>query len=78
MRSTDVIAFGKGLALTAAGGSITLRQILTEGSLALTVIGAALAVAGGWWTYRTARTKNRTAEIELQIKQAELAALDKK
>ncbi len=77
MRGADFFAFAKGLAVTAAGSGITVRQLLTDGSLALTVIGAALAVAGGWWTYRTAVTKNRTAQIELRIREAELRALER-
>lgn len=55
------------------GSTVTLTEIIRDGSLWLTFAGAALALIGGIWTYKTARvrfqiemTKLRQAELELE------------
>lgn len=55
------------------GSTVTLTEIIRNGSLWLTFGGAALALVGGVWTYRTAKirfqiemTKLKQAELELE------------
>ncbi len=51
------------------GGTVSVKEIVTSGSLWLTLGGALLAFIGGFWTLWTARTRYR---IELvKLKQAE-------
>lgn len=67
--------FFKGLALTVSGSAITLRELLTNGSLLLTCAGAAMALCGGYWAYRAKRTESQLREVELEIRREELRAL---
>lgn len=71
------LSYVKGCGLAVIGGGITLREILTNGSLLLTCIGGTLAVLGGYWAYRCKRAEARIRELELRIKERQLAALEK-
>lgn len=72
-----LLSFFRGLAVTFTGVGVTINQILTHGSLLLTLVGAILAVAGGWWTYRTQRLKHRIAETELKKAELDLARFER-
>ena len=55
------------------GGTITITEVVREGSIWLTFAGAILAFVGGIWTYNTAKirfkieiTKLKQAEIEFE------------
>jgi hypothetical protein len=63
----------KGTLLAMLGGGLSLREILTNGSLVLTCVGGMLAVLGGYWAYRSKRIEHRTREVELRLKEIELA-----
>ncbi len=67
--------FFKGLALTAAGSALTLREWLSNGSLFLTLVGAALAVGGGYWAYRNKKLEHQLKVLEVRIKHEELRQL---
>jgi len=54
------------------GSTVTLTEILRDGSLLLTVAGGALAVCGGIWTYRTARVKFQIEMTNLKLAEIEL------
>lgn len=58
-------SFLKGLLLGTFGGTLTVHEILVNGSLLLTCFGGALAVLGGYWAYRTKRLEHRIKQIEL-------------
>jgi len=53
------------------GGSVSLSEIITSGSLALTFIGALLAVIGGWWAYRSSKLKYEVAVLDHKIRKIE-------
>ena len=63
----------KGLFALLTGSGLTLHELLTNGSLFLTVCGGVLALGGGWWTYRTARLNHRKAQLDLDRAELELA-----
>lgn len=52
------------------GGTISVQQMITSGSLWLTAGGSLLAFAGGIWTWKTSRLKYQIESVKL--KQAEL------
>jgi hypothetical protein len=54
------------------GSTVTLTEIIREGSLWLTFGGAALALVGGVWTYRTAKIRFKIAMAELKQVELEL------
>jgi hypothetical protein len=68
----NLSSYLKGCFLAALGGSVTLHEILVNGSLLLTCSGGVLAVLGGYWAYCTKRLENRTAVVELRMKELEL------
>ncbi len=52
------------------GSTVTVTEIVKNGSMWLTFGGALLAVLGGWWTLRTSKVR---FQIEMtKLKQAEL------
>ena len=53
------------------GSTVTLTEIIRDGSLWLTFGGAALAIAGGVWTYRAAKIKYQIEMMNLKIKEIE-------
>ena len=62
-----------GILATITGGSVSLTEALTNGSLFLTCAGGVLALAGGIFTYRAARMKYRASKVELAIRELEYA-----
>lgn len=66
----------KGCGLAMFGGFVTIREVLTTGSLFITCGGGLLALAGGWWAYQSKRLEYRTREVELRIRQKQLAHME--
>jgi hypothetical protein len=61
-----------GLLALLTGSTVTLTEIIREGSIWLTCAGAMLALLGGFWTYRSARVKFKTDMLNLKMAEIEL------
>lgn len=61
-----------GLLALLTGTTVTFTEIIRNGSIWLTFAGAALAIFGGWWTYRSAMIKFKIDMINLKIAELEL------
>ena len=53
------------------GTTVTVTEVIREGSLWMTFFGAALALVGGVWTYRTARVKFQIEMARLKLAELE-------
>lgn len=60
-----------GIIATITGGTITVEQIVNNGSLWLTFGGALLAFVGGVWAWRTAKIQREAALLDLATKRLE-------
>jgi hypothetical protein len=63
------MTYFKSTIIALLGSAVSIREVLTNGSLLLTCAGSVLAVLGGYWAYRSKRLEHRTREVELRLKQ---------
>lgn len=60
-----------GLLALLTGTTLTLTEIIRNGSIWLTFAGGALAILGGFWTYRSARIKFKIDMLNLKMAEIE-------
>jgi len=76
MNATEAnLQFVKGVMATIFGGGLSIYEIIRNGSIILTGIGALVAVLGGLYAFRAKQLDKRRAEVELEKAELELRLL---